>query len=567
MAAATEVNVEDQEFHNRVREQFARAQFAMLRWETEKTPCTGITAVSKQERRHFTRGITIAPWCGDLLRQSSADDPLQNGQVRNTGWVFDVAGKRCEVLATTDGLPPIFFVALDGRFRGKATPYDVPPEAPEYDRVATLKRDTLYFGLAVERMFADAGSSSQFVWGADWESVPALIRLRDRHLVSLTLHNTFDECFGPQASEFSEYAALRRLRPGSPQTQTALEIGLQTVDVVTTVNRGFARGMRIEPLQREIMIRDIPTRLLNRVVGVNNAAFSPLSEDLLCLKDKFEKDFSRGCAALSEIKKVARKNLLEQHGLDGGDRVMLVTMGRRSAQKQHDLLVECVREILDKDPKFPIFAVFATTHEEGGQPRLQTMQALAGNEKFKASVMCLDGRLPYYRELMAAADFNCLPSLYEPHGGAYEGTVVPIARAVDGLAEQICPFEPSEDVRSISDVWHSRGEAPTGFLFREPATCSTHTTDDLRALLSESPSPHNELFVGMKHALRVVLRRAVELCRDQKESYARLVFAALQKQEESSWLANLGGMTALIEEARVRRDLSPAALAGGALGR
>jgi hypothetical protein len=37
LVAQTGVNVEDQESHNRVREQFARAQFAMLRWETEKT--------------------------------------------------------------------------------------------------------------------------------------------------------------------------------------------------------------------------------------------------------------------------------------------------------------------------------------------------------------------------------------------------------------------------------------------------------------------------------------------------------------------------------------------------
>ena len=558
--------MEDQEFHNRVRAQFAQAQFAMLRWETEKTPCTGITAVSKQERRHFKRGITIAPWCGELLRENPADDPLQNGQVRRTGWTYEVAGKGCEILATTDELPPILFIDIDGRFRGKATPYDVPAEPPEYDRVATLKRDTLYFGLAVEKMFADAGSPNQFLWGADWESVPALLRLRDRHLVSLTLHNTFDECLGPQARAFAEFTSLCSLRPGSPQTQTALEIGLHAADVVTTVNRGFARGIRTEPLQREIMIRDLPVRLLDRVIGVNNAAFSPLSEDLVRLKDELEKNSSEGRAALFELKSMARKKLLKDHALDAGDRVILVSMGRRSAQKQHDVLVESVSGILDEDPSFPIFAVFATTHEDGGQLRLERMRALA--EKFKSNVVCLDGRLPYYRELMAAADFNCLPSLYEPHGGAYEGTVVPIARAVDGLAEQICPLDPSEDVRPISGVWHSRGELPTGFLFRESPTYSSSITNDLKALLSESPSPDNDLFRGMKDALSKVLRQAVQLRRHKPESYARLVCAALQKQGESSWLVNLGGMVALIEEARIRREISsPAGFAAGAVGR
>jgi hypothetical protein len=156
---------------------------------------------------------------------------------------------------------------------------------------------------------------------------------------------------------------------------------------------------------------------------------------------------------------------------------------------------------------------------------------------------------------MAAADYNCMPSLYEPHGGAFEGTVVPIARAVDGLAEQICPLDPSAEVRNFSDVWHARGETPAGFLFREPRSCSNSVIEDLRGLLSESPSPSNGVFVGMRDALTPVLRRAVELRCGEPELYARLVQAAMQRQEESSWLANLGGMMALIEEARIRREV------------
>ena len=40
-----------------------RCQFYLLRWETEFTPCTGITAVTRQERRYFgSRGVMIAPW-------------------------------------------------------------------------------------------------------------------------------------------------------------------------------------------------------------------------------------------------------------------------------------------------------------------------------------------------------------------------------------------------------------------------------------------------------------------------------------------------------------------------
>ena len=184
-------------------------------------------------------------------------------------------------------------------------------------------------------------------------------------------------------------------------------------------------------------------------------------------------------------------------------------MGRRAAQKQHDVLVESVHEILRGDPSFPILVVLATTHEDGAQPKLERMQALVS--EFKTNVVCLDGRLPYYSELMAAADFNSMPSLYEPHGGAYDGTVIPIARAVDGLAEQICPLDPSDDVRKLSDVWHSRGEEPAGFLFRESPTCSGSITRDLGDLLSVSPSPTNDLFSEMRGALGSVLQRAYDV--------------------------------------------------------
>jgi hypothetical protein len=40
----------------------------------------------------------------------------------------------------------------------------------------------------------------------------------------------------------------------------------------------------------------------------------------------------------------------------------------------------------------------------------------------------------------------------------------------------------------------------------------------------------------------------------QQDLYAHLVLAALTKQQGTSWYTNLGGMLALIEEARLKRD-------------
>jgi glycogen synthase len=547
--------VEDQAFAGRIRHQLQAADFIMLRWETELTPCTGITAVSRQERRHFRRGVTVAPWCGQMTRKTEADNPLDSGSVRHLGWGFEVAGKRCQVLATADeALPPILYLDVEGRFTGRATPYDVEPEQPEMDRVATLRRDALYFGLAVERLLAEAGCASQFLWGADWETVPALLRLRPRHLIALTLHNTFDECFEPQAREFgAEYGMLLEQRPGSGETRTALEMALDLADVVTTVNRGFSHGMRSEPLQREIMMNHIPWHLIDRVVGIDNAAFSPLNAELVSLSARLERDFSQGCQELFARKATARGKLATQ-GIHSAGKVMVVAMGRRSAQKQHDVLVEATRQLLTEQPELPIYIVFATTPEDGGQPRLEQMKQLAA--EYPRRVACFDGRINFYADLMAGADYNCMPSLYEPHGGAYEGLVIPIARAVDGLAEQICPLHPGPEAAAVAGPWHTAGEEPSGLLFREPENSTSTLVADLRALLESSPSPHNALFQGMVAALKATLTEAIDLRLHRWENYAELVRAALRRQQESSWLANLGGMTALVEQARGRRPLN-----------
>jgi hypothetical protein len=47
----------------------------------------------------------------------------------------------------------------------------------------------------------------------------------------------------------------------------------------------------------------------------------------------------------------------------------------------------------------------------------------------------------------------------------------------------------------------------------------------------------------------------VHLRLHQPDAYAGLVLAALEKQEGLSWYENLGGMTALIEEARMKRTI------------
>lgn len=239
------------------------------------------------------------------------------------------------------------------------------------------------------------------------------------------------------------------------------------------------------------------------------------------------------------------------------DRVVIVSMGRRSAQKQQDVLVESMRAILRRDPGLPIFTIFATT---GGAPgaaaRLQTIKDL--QTEFPLNVFSTDGLIDFYADLMMAADLNVMPSLWEPHGSAFEGMVIPVARAVDGLLGQISPCHPIGQASLLSSSLHA-GHAPNGFLFREEQLADEQQLQaDFEALLRESPSPHNATFNGMVNALTSVLLAAVDVARADSATYVALVGAALTRQAAWSWNENFAMQVALMRDARNRRIDLPA---------
>lgn len=527
-----------------------QARFIMLRFETPLTRCTGITAVNQQERLHFHEGVTVAPWCPALEHGDPASSPLRAGLVRRSGWEFPVNGATCRVLESTDASGLIIFLEIEGRFRGRKSPYDTPPDSPGLSPESALRTDSLWFGLAVRKLLEEAGARPEFIWGADWETVPALELLRSRHVVALTLHNTYDECLAAEAAAFGDtFGALMAGRASGPGHVTALELGLSIADVVTTVNRGFAWGMRHEPLQREVMAAHL-SHLLSRVVGIDNAAFTSLDPELLALRDSLLADFGVGGKRLFALQERALAGLQPALRRKAEGKVLVATVGRRVSQKMHDLVVESVRKLLDQDPETPILALFLTTHGDSGSPaRLERIRSLAA--RYPENVLWTDGPIPEYGKILRAAHFVAMPSLWEPHGAVFDGSPVPIARAVDGPAAQICAFEPRGEAARMNALWHSPFEEPSGLLFREPA--GTGTPAEWRALLTESPSPDNPLFRVMRDSLTEVLGQAIDLKLKRPEDYARLVLGALQRQARSSWEANLGGMLALIEEARARR--------------
>lgn len=63
------------------------------------------------------------------------------------------------------------------------------------------------------------------------------------------------------------------------------------------------------------------------------------------------------------------------------------------------------------------------------------------------------------------------------------------------------------------------------------------------------------VFTAMRDSLSEVLKEAVRLRNAEPDRYTDLVLAAIEKQESLNWHENLGGMIALVEEARIKRGI------------
>ena len=502
------------------------------------TPCTGITAVFKQERRLFAGpGLYLSPWCPEM---EDAKKALAKGDVQplpEAGFEIRVNDRatRVEVLmASQPNLAPILYVSLPDdpeAFRGRQTPYDTPH----------VKRDTFLFALAAGRLLQDL-AERVFIWAADWQCVPAMARFHAKHVTCLHLHNLYDEYLADTAWD------LRYDGGGTFQNRSALKAGFATADVVATVSQGFAAGIRTELLHTAIFAPHLQDEA-GRIDYVENANFVELSEDLRELRKEMLQDLGRRRQAAQGDQGSGARGTPAEISKRLGKKTLLVSMGRAASQKQHCVVVEAASRLLSEDPSIPAFWVFATTNGDRDDAVRQDVIA-AFCARHPKNAIAYSGRIPFFGNLMLAADLNVMASLWEPFGGAFEGIVLPVGRAVDGLASQIPAYEPINEAAAASAHWNG-GKAPTGWLFREPQQPSAF--DDLRSLLSSAvPSIHNATYTAMTEACSEAIRNAVAVHQKQPKKFAELVRNALDLQHKRSW-RNYDKMLALAAEARARR--------------
>ena len=410
-----------------VSEILAASQFVALRYEGRHVECTGITAVAKQEQKvfHGRGGTIILPWSSRMPSAKAASSVarwltavwhLKSPSILYRKSQFVSWLRRRRIWRRSFTLPPMDFLTASNR----------PMTRP------TCSATALFFGVAVKSLLSGKLSPQASVSGTDWQTVPALLLLHSLHLIAITLHNTFDTYLGNNLANFSE------LHFADFRTRTALQVALETCDVVTTVNRGYAYGLKHEVFHRRIMAEHLQFGV-DRIVGIDNANFVDPNADQLALANLLQHDPPAGLAQLNQLQNAAPATLPGDLARRASGKVLHISMGRRSSQKLHDVVVEAVRDGLHHEPSLPLFVFFATTHSDEGSPaRLDRIKRLC--DEFPENCGWSDGRVPFFSQLMASGSFNVMCSLWAPHEAAFEATIVPIARAVDGLAAQVVPL-------------------------------------------------------------------------------------------------------------------------------
>jgi hypothetical protein len=484
---------------------------------------------------------------------SKAQTAVREDKVVDIGCSFSIqlsGGATTSVnllLSDAHGLEPVIYLAVDQAFLGAETPYNT----------RDLPADSLLYGIAVDELLKLSGvARPTWIWAADWETVPALLLLQRRHLTALHLHNVYDQWLGSDVAMFDrpEYEVLHHV--------TTLQAGMRSANVIAAVNRGFAFGLRTEPIYTHVLAPHLQG-ILGGVVPVENGNFEVINDPLLALGALLKQSIADGAEAVRHFRTEARSHLPSELRNRLKGRALVVIMGRRVVQKLHEVAVGAARAFLKSarhsHASAQVFFFFATTPGEdtGSEVRLEQIKELA--EEFPDACSWSDGRLDYFDNLMRSADFNLLTSLYEPHGGALQSAVVPIVRAIDGLAVQIPSFEPSDSAFEMHKRWHGSNSEPAGFSYREPFDGSEATLVDLQQMiLSSSPVSvaTNLTARAMIASCEAEIRKAVEVWIGRPKTYARLVCGAINAQTGRSWTMNYGAMFSHIAAAATRNASS-----------
>ncbi len=284
---------------------------------------------------------------------------------------------------------------------------------------------------------------------------------------------------------------------------------------VNTVSENYARELRETDIDKltgwlghELLNRGI--RLIGITNGIEPESFNPRTES-----QSIAAAFTPGSHAAGLIpgKRKCKEDIIQavvQHSIPNvrqsgtltvsSDQPLFTFVGRFSAQKGIDKLLEALKKLLPIDPDFQILILGS-----GQQVVEETLKSLARANRGRVCVLM--GYDPVTaRRIFAAGDFFLIPSQYEPCGLTdYQAQLfgnLPIVHAVGGLVKVI--------------------DGETGFTY--PGSNSTALADAMRRAIT--------LYRHEPKVIAHMQKRALEVI-EERYTWDRVVerYMALYKQE------------------------------------
>jgi starch synthase len=291
-----------------------------------------------------------------------------------------------------------------------------------------------FFAAATFRLVRALQRRPDVIHGHDWQAglVPAFNRLTHLELSGtvLTIHNLAYQGLFPAEvvpavglpwESFRAYGGAEfwgRL--------SFLKAGLVNADAVTTVSPTYAREVctRAGGVGMDGILRALGDRFTGILNGADYGAWDPSTDTLLP---------ARYSAADMSGKAICRGRLLAEFGLPDAGGPMFGVVGRLTSQKGHDLLAQCLDDLVDAGGSLVVLGTGERIVED------QFRAAAARHPGRVALRVAYDEPLAHLVE--AGSDFFVMPSRFEPCGlnqiySMRYGTL-PMVHATGGLEDTV----------------------------------------------------------------------------------------------------------------------------------
>ena len=209
-----------------------------------------------------------------------------------------------------------------------------------------------------------------------------------------------------------------------------LKAGIVWSDALVTVSPTYAREIQTPEFGHGLdgLLREYSHKLTGILNGVDTAVWNP--EDDVNLPANYSADDISGKADCKE-------NFLITAGLQlSPDKPLFVMVSRLTTQKGVSLVIEAAADIFNLGVNLAILGT--------GDPWFQEQLTAIAADHRDEMWLKLDYNVPLSHQLIAAADFVLVPSMYEPCGliqlFAFRYGAIPVVRATGGLNDTVRDF-------------------------------------------------------------------------------------------------------------------------------